>query len=596
MRCRKITECTEKILQSRTLLHYFFHSPRTFRTLLEHLRLIFSPSTSGGCLLSTHTKSPHTTESTLIHHNSYSTPFNTILMPPEQQACLVCYDDDVPMTLTPCGHNGTCGVCHFRLRQLHNDQSCPICKKTNEQVVVVDPNDTEKSFADYSIWGDDLGPNFHYHEPAGMFFPISYFETDIRPLLGYPCGTCDFDGATTALTTNKPPLRALQDHLRVQHRQALCQLCVDHHRDFVARLTRHSPSQLQQHLAEQHALCQFCRPKRFYDLTALHQHLNRDHYKCHVCEKQDDLPNQFFRDYKSLERHFDRFHFLCNDVQCLQARFVVFGSELDLVHHERHVHGGVSSAHKKIQLDFKVRRSQEAPPSAQDFDYDLDGQAFVPAALPTTSNDTALHPAHVARTQALQAHAASLRPTTEQFPTLAAAAPTNNLRVGWTGKLKTQSAPVGTVTNEDFPSLVAPQRHRTVTQTRKKAPTLNKKNWSQPVHAAQAQAMLVPPAQLSAANFPSLVTSSRAATAPISSGSGRSAAAVARPGSRTTMATTTVPPNTAANFPSLATASNDYETARAYHRKQQSVRDKLVGTSLQKKPSKAPPNAWKASR
>ena len=423
---------------------------------------------------------------------------------PEDRHCLVCYDVLSYATKTPCQHDEICGVCHLRIRFLHSDKKCPICKTENEQVIVDENKDAEthnKHFQDYPIWGDDLGADFVCREDVGMFFRREYYEPEIQPLFGYHCTVpnCTYDGTTPdkniyeADSSSKPrptptPIRGLQDHLRVKHRLALCQLCVDHQRDFVARLPRFTPAKLKQHLSkgdgkgsgfEGHPVCEFCRPKRFYDLNYLHQHLNKEHYKCHVCEQQG-LANQFFKNYKSLEKHFDTLHFLCHDVQCVQARFVVFANELDLRHHERQVHGGTSTGSSKIQLEFRVRRpasSSEEVPSESDFNYNLDGQAFVPENLPQTagnasgattsvsSSDVALHPLHVQRTALLREQAAEWREansSVEAFPSLAAANESTEgsnspLRVGWASGTTIsrvgRQPDVGAVTEEAFPAL-----------------------------------------------------------------------------------------------------------------------------------------------
>jgi hypothetical protein len=419
--------------------------------------------------------------------------------PEAEQHCLVCYDVLRYAAKTPCGHDEICGVCHLRLRHLHKEKKCPICKTDNAQVIVDEGHSTHKAFADYPIWGDDLGSDYVYRENVGMFFRRAYYETDIRPLFGYHCTEprCNYDGkepdkniyeALGEGNHNKQksaptPIRGLQDHLRVKHRLSVCQLCVDHQRDFVARLPRFTPSLLKQHLSkgdgpgsgfEGHPICEFCRPKRYYDLNYLHQHLNKDHYKCHICEQQG-VANQFFKNYKSLEKHFDTRHFMCHDVQCLQARFVVFGSELDLRHHERQIHGGTSTGSTKIQLEFRVRRqtqSTENAPAESDFNYNLDGQAFVPDNLPqTASNNTdidenetmGLHPVHVERTALLREQAAGLRDAqdpTEAFPSLEAAMegqPNVSMRLGWASGATTRRigapADVGAVTENAFPSL-----------------------------------------------------------------------------------------------------------------------------------------------
>ena len=435
---------------------------------------------------------------------------------PDPHRCLVCYTDLVMVAHTPCHHDEICGLCHLRLRHLHDDFKCPICKAVNEQIVVdrYSKNNNSiksKQFEDYPIWGNDLGTEFVYAAKGGMFFPKKYYDTVVHQLFGYHCQqkTCpqslwsspdidknDDDDNTSVIPTT---LRQLQDHLRTAHRLTLCQLCCDHQRDFVAQLPRYSPSGLQKHYTSRngHPVCEFCRPTRFYDLTALHQHLHKEHYKCHVCEQHLDLPNQFFANYRSLERHFDGKHYLCHNDQCLTARFVVFANELDLRLHERQVHGS-GTQDSKLQIEFRVRRSG-APtntntnttggaPTDADFNYSLDGQAFVPAALPsrhsqtgsaaTTMEPSSLHPPHVQRTNELRQEAERLRQQQEDsqsFPALGEGVattteynnasqqqtrPNNRLTVGWNEQatLQLRSQRAGVVTPEEFPSLVASKK------------------------------------------------------------------------------------------------------------------------------------------
>jgi E3 ubiquitin-protein ligase ZNF598 len=414
--------------------------------------------------------------------------------------CLVCYSDLTVRGKIPCGHDDICGVCHLRLRFLHDDKKCPICKQSND-LVIVDKDNGGKRFVDYPQWGDDIGADFVFRNDVGMFFEEQYFQQDIIPLFSHVCNKCDFkvDENTKNTSKKNSPQRLLEDHLRNEHRLSMCRLCIEHKRDFVARLPRMTPNQLQHHLKKGdgpesgfsgHPICEFCRPTRFYDLNFLHQHLHKEHYKCHVCEKQG-LDNQWFKNYKSLERHFDKQHFLCHDVQCLSARFIVFENELDLRAHELSTHGGTSTGSTKINLEFRTRRAgydgsgredQQTAPSDSDFNYDLDGQAFVPEALPRQGSNTStiannnvamrnsnvqLHPLHVQRTEELRAHAAAVRQQQaiqsqgESFPTLqsiTAPAPSSAPLVGWsTGtalqKVNRNNVSVGQVTTESFPAL-----------------------------------------------------------------------------------------------------------------------------------------------
>ncbi|CAB9501245.1 protein ligase HEL2 [Seminavis robusta] len=428
----------------------------------------------------------------------------------DQQHCLVCYSELHHPGISPCNHNEICGVCHLRLRHLHGNRKCPICKEEHDKIIVDTPG---KTFDEYPMWGDELGGNYIYRENVGMFFEHSHYHAEIQPLFGYQCTqqNCPYDGTVPdneeeaaeevdaegnkqqqqqKKKPKKPatPLRSLQDHLRVKHRLALCTLCIDNKRDFVARLPRMAPHQLKKHLTKGdpgtgfggHPICEFCRPKRFYDLTHLHLHLQKDHYKCHVCEKQG-MQNQFFRNYQNLEKHFGKAHFICQDVQCLQARFVVFENEIDLHAHERQVHGGTTTGSSKIQLEFRTRRTgydgsgveqaRQEVPTEEDFNFGLQGEAFVPAALPRNDGPT-LHPLHLQRTAEFRAHAAQIREQQElenqgvSFPTLqaatggdgSAAAGQQPLNIGWTSSSTVQRvAPrnknAGAVTETDFPAL-----------------------------------------------------------------------------------------------------------------------------------------------
>jgi len=123
-------------------------------------------------------------------------------------------------------------------------------------------------------------------------------------------------------------------------------------------------------------------------------------------------------------------------------------------------------------------------PSEADFNYDLDGQAFVPQALPNNADDnrnrngntnltnrtdipaSSLHPQHVQRTEELRAHAAAVRQQQalesqgESFPKLQSASTSASApRVGgWTAGTSFQTATrsnrnVGQVTQEAFPAL-----------------------------------------------------------------------------------------------------------------------------------------------
>ncbi len=340
---------------------------------------------------------------------------------PDHHLCMICYSSNLHLErgITPCGHDSVCSSCHLRLRSLHNDKKCPVCKATNEQIIIDaddDPAvDEHKTFEQYEKWGDDIGPNFTYRDDVAMFFPNAYHEQMVVPLFRLSCNykRCNFGKGKDDNVT----LKDLQTHLATAHNPALsiCDLCVEFKRDFISRLPRFTPNQLRDHnkygdnrrkgqssessANKGHPMCQFCQPTRFYDLTKLHEHLHREHYECHVCKKFLNKPLQFFKNYSKLNQHFDREHYLCHHPDCLAARFVVFANEIDLRAHERDVHGLVSSSGStKIQMEFRVRSSardgsgiansvpQQVPNMEDDFGFGLDGEVFVPDALEDDNN------------------------------------------------------------------------------------------------------------------------------------------------------------------------------------------------------------------
>lgn len=478
--------------------------------------------------------------------------------------CLICYTHNIShyRSILPCGHDDICAPCMLRLRYLESDTQCPVCKASNDVVIVdkdnFDVNEPDasdglyvhhKKFHQYELWGNEIlsgghpdnNGTFVYKEDVGMHFPRDVYDKVVTPLCGYACGmeACTFvntgdsyvnerdvNGKRGANANNVQQntrevkrrltgIKALKAHLRMEHGMTLCDLCVDNKRNFVYNLQRFTPQGLKKHendRQEGHPMCEFCRPKRFYDIVKLHEHLNKQHYKCHICEKQGK-PNQFFKDYQMLEKHFDRDHYMCHDAQCLAARFVVFENEIDLRAHEQGVHGtSRRDGGTKIKLEFRVRREgefiEQVLPTGEDFQFGLNGEAFVPEALPGTElqmnqqqqqrqeNEPEITNAvHAARTAELRAMAANIRERegisggdgsggdgAEAFPALGASS--SGMLVGWSSdgarnaagsRLKKTAA--GKVTEEEFPSLGKPSTSR---QSRMAALGLGPKKVKQP--------------------------------------------------------------------------------------------------------------------
>jgi hypothetical protein len=87
-----------------------------------------------------------------------------------------------------------------------------------------------------------------------------------------------------------------------------------------------------------HPECGFCR-LRFYGDDELYEHCRDKHERCYLCDRRNvGRQPQYYVDYNSLEAHFRKDHFLCFDRECLEKKFVVFDSEIDLKAHQLEAH------------------------------------------------------------------------------------------------------------------------------------------------------------------------------------------------------------------------------------------------------------------
>lgn len=99
-----------------------------------------------------------------------------------------------------------------------------------------------------------------------------------------------------------------------------------------------NPGAIDQSGFKGHPECGFCR-QRFYGDDELYTHCRDKHERCHICDRRDgSRQQQYFVNYDSLEQHFRKDHFMCPDRECLEKKFVVFDSEMDLKAHQIESH------------------------------------------------------------------------------------------------------------------------------------------------------------------------------------------------------------------------------------------------------------------
>ncbi|KDR73781.1 hypothetical protein GALMADRAFT_251582 [Galerina marginata CBS 339.88] len=275
----------------------------------------------------------------------------------EMEVCWICAEPVKYYSLSECNHR-TCHVCAIRLRALYKKTDCTFCKEPQPHVIfTVSPDAPYSSFAPESIPFKDA--------KLSVSFETQEMMEDTLILLRFNCADpeCDYIGNGWG---------DLRLHARATHGKLMCDLCIRHKKVFSHEHTLYAPAALAAHLPSMghrpgkgalkeppeggvHPLCAFCRECLFGD-DELYTHMREKHEECFVC-KRNEVRDQYFQNYESLERHFNNAHHPCNQPDCLARKFVVFNTPLDLKAHMVEEHGGdMTSRDKKdarrIQADF----------------------------------------------------------------------------------------------------------------------------------------------------------------------------------------------------------------------------------------------------
>jgi len=97
-----------------------------------------------------------------------------------------------------------------------------------------------------------------------------------------------------------------------------------------------------------HPECGFCRD-RFYSSDELYNHCREAHERCFICDRQNySQSQQYYLNYDALVVHFQKEHFMCPEQDCLEKKFTVFESDVDLKAHQLEIHPhGLSKAAKR---------------------------------------------------------------------------------------------------------------------------------------------------------------------------------------------------------------------------------------------------------
>lgn len=277
----------------------------------------------------------------------------------EEASCLICCEPIDYFSVGECEHRFVCSQCTLRRRGLYKEMHCCICKQDLEKTIF--SRSSTKPFRSLKLSG------MFFDETSKCYFEDqSHFE-QAQKLWKFACPVCDKECEHPLAS-----LSNLKKHLKTHH-MSYCDLCLQHRKIFLKEHKVYTPAALEKHEfgegekeLDQHQWCEFC-TRLFFDKDDIFQHLMKEHFTCHLCER-NGIKYHYFKDYRSLERHFRRQHFICEDKGCLEKKFIVFGTALDLRAHDLKFHmqeRGLTRAEMKQAQRLDIDLFYEKPPAAE---------------------------------------------------------------------------------------------------------------------------------------------------------------------------------------------------------------------------------------
>ncbi|KAG8905963.1 hypothetical protein FRB99_007897 [Tulasnella sp. 403] len=222
-------------------------------------------------------------------------------------------------------------------------------------------SDAEQTFDKF-----DLHKMEHRDSKLSIYFETKEMMEESLVLLRFNCPEpeCEFIASGWA---------ELKWHVRDRHEKILCDLCIRNKKIFAHEHTLYSPDTLPNHLPslrrgpgeedeDTHPMCQFCRECLYSD-DELYTHMREKHEECFLCKKQGKY-HQYFLNWEKLEQHFRTDHFPCTNPSCLEQKFVVFSSQMDLQAHIVEAHSDSMTAKdrkgaRRIEVPFGAQLAQD---------------------------------------------------------------------------------------------------------------------------------------------------------------------------------------------------------------------------------------------
>ncbi|KDQ16304.1 hypothetical protein BOTBODRAFT_31004 [Botryobasidium botryosum FD-172 SS1] len=274
----------------------------------------------------------------------------------EGELCVICAEPVKFYAVSQCNHR-VCHVCSLRLRALYKNLDCTLCKEPQKAVIfTVSPTQPFEVYTQESTPFSDA--------KLCISFETQEMMEETMLLLRYNCPDADCDFVATGWAD-------LKWHVRDKHGGVMCELCIRHKKIFAHEHTLYPPYLLPVHLPSlrrvppdgdppnhqtkgkeksatvdfTHPLCSFCR-ECFFSNDELYAHLREKHEDCFIC-KRDGIRDLYFHNYHKLDQHFKNKHHPCQHPTCLEQKFVVFASTIDLQAHEVEVHGESMSGRER---------------------------------------------------------------------------------------------------------------------------------------------------------------------------------------------------------------------------------------------------------
>ncbi|KAI8927775.1 hypothetical protein BC831DRAFT_398260, partial [Entophlyctis helioformis] len=242
------------------------------------------------------------------------------------EACHICAEPVTWYAVGECNHR-VCHICSLRLRALYKSKACTFCKTDLDKVVFTGSSDL--AFESFTLRG------MKKDAKLAVFFETDQIYDETMVLLRFNCPDPECPVACPGGWSE------LRNHVKAAHELLLCELCIRHKKVFTHEHTLFTSEALRIHSRDGdpsdpsfkgHPECGFCR-NRFYSYDELYEHCREKHEQCFLCNQQG-IRNQYFQDYQRLEEHFNKDHFPCRNPECLEKKFIVFASDIDLEGHK----------------------------------------------------------------------------------------------------------------------------------------------------------------------------------------------------------------------------------------------------------------------